>query len=231
LGRAISARANREHLLLAARQRPAELGPSAPSAGERARRRCRGRPPRSCRGGATPWWATSRFSRTVRPAKMRRPSGTCAIPRFLTTAFGRTVGERLALEADRAGLGPQQARDGCAAGWSCPRHWRPAAPPPRPGRPPAKCRAAHRSRRRATASPSIVSMPVSHVPDRLPTPSDRRGRRPGLPSAIFSPKLITAMRSATRMTSPILCSTSTRVRPLRAQSLEDAARSVRLRWN
>ena len=96
--------ADRQHLLLAARERAGGLGaPLARGAGTASRRA----PASSAPGRA----AAVRFSSTVSGAKQRRPSGTRPMPsramRWMAQAAGRLAGE-----ADRAVARAQQRADG-----------------------------------------------------------------------------------------------------------------------
>ena len=123
---------DREHLLLAARQRPAGLAEPLLEQREQRRTPSRGRrrPPRRRVCATAP---RRRFSLTDRRPKIRRPSGQCEMP----SATIRSVGARgdvRALERDRALRSAGAAPRSCAASSSCPRRSSRSARRARPGR-------------------------------------------------------------------------------------------------
>ena len=99
--------ADREHLLLAAREIARDLARAARRGAGRSRRRGeRTRPARRRRGGRA---ATVRFSRTVRLLKMRRPCGTSADARAATSsgaAPGRPRSPKTRPRRARGGTSP-----------------------------------------------------------------------------------------------------------------------------
>ena len=133
---------DRDHLLLAARERARHAARRAPGARGRARRRGRSvaSPPRS---------ASRRFSSTVRPAKTSRSSGTYPTPRRTIACVGSRVTSSPS-SVDRAARARDEPHAAPAASSSCRRRSGRAARSRRPRRrrtrPPA-ARATRRGRR------------------------------------------------------------------------------------
>ena len=124
--------AHRDHLLLAAGERPRELLPALGEQREESRRRARGPRERSARGRR--YAPISRFSSTVIGPKSRRFSGTIAIPRSIRRAvvLARDV---LAVEHDRARARRERSRGSSSASSTSRRRSRRAGRRARPRRP------------------------------------------------------------------------------------------------
>ena len=90
--------ADRQHLLLAARERAGLLHPALPSAAENSRRRARCRAAISARSRRV-IAPSCRFSSTVSRENVPRPSGTCAMPSRTMSSVARPL-IALAVEAD-----------------------------------------------------------------------------------------------------------------------------------
>ena len=115
--------ADREHLLLATRQRAAELLPPLLHPGEQTRRRDRGPRAISCVGPSALKAPISRFSDTDMFGKMWRPSGTWMMP-LADDLVAAEAYEVLAFERDRPTRRDRAPSRSLAESWSCRRRYR-----------------------------------------------------------------------------------------------------------
>ncbi len=236
LGRAISARADRAHLLLAAGQRAGLLRAPLVEPREQLEDPVHVRL-RSSRGRVR-WNAPiSRFSARSCRGKSRRPSGLCAIP-LLTIACGAR-----ARDVARPGSGSRPAADGSSpliarsvvrlagAVRADQRHDLAGADRERDalervdrrrsrrGCPPARGRGTGPSWSRSSGRRRFRGTPRS--------PSGPPGSRAGVPSAIFAPYSSTVMRSRDAHHDLMSCSIRSTVRPFSSRTRRTKAREVR----
>ncbi len=231
----ISAARDRQHLLLAARQQPGALVPGARAGAGSAR--------------------TSSSRRASRPAAVQEGAQPDVVAHAQLREHLPAFGHQHQAQRARCLSGPRRGEVGTLAGGcrpapagagprapasasTCPRRWRPAAPPPRPRAPAGRCRAARRrgavrrrracrrpasradaavtARRRGSAAPGghrVAQVGLAHL-------RVRTGPRPACRGARCWPASSTTMRSETPITSAMSCSTTSTPTPVRGDAAQ-----------
>ena len=228
LRRAHQAAADRQHLLLAARQRAGRLRRAlrqhAETAPARARD-CAARPAARARQHRAHVEVLGDRQRRETPGGLR-PPGRCRDRRRDGSAS-----RRCRCRETRCGRAPAGAcRRWCGSARSCRRRWRRRwrrSRPPRPRatrrRAPARRRRTHRGSRRAS-----ISRPPPRR-DRTAPPPDRARPPRACPSAIAAPWCSTSTRAASAITARMTCSISRMVSPVsRLSSRQDRDHAVGL---